>query len=246
MLNQPCPSEPAGRLPSASRTMSSVWTMKSTSPHSVIFAQISANASLSAVTAEPAGRMSRISAGVTSAFVASASTTPSGFSARAASARSRRLSACDAVAFMMTSRGRGDAGARPVFVNDDVEAFEMRAGKVFDLGTVRIAGPGMGGAELVGLRPGLEMLGGLPDRVGSVKGVIFGLGALQHVKLDIARHLGKATFAAAPQGLEGFFMARHDAEAVHRNIHSPLSSRKLLSPSKISASKCLERRRSLS
>src|SRR5690606_28909714 len=246
MLNQPCPSEPAGRLPSASRTMSSVWTMKSTSPHSVIFAQISANASLSAVTAEPAGRMSRISAGVTSALAASASTTPSGFSARAANARSRRWSACDAVAFMMSSRGRGDAGARPGFVDDDVEAFEMRAGEVFDLGTVRIAGPGMGGAELVGLRPGLEVLGGLPDRSGSVKGVILGLGALQHVKLDIARHLGKATFAAAPQGFEGFLMARHDAEAVHRNIHSLISSRKFRSPLKLSAGRCLEKPKKLS
>src|SRR5690606_21715520 len=89
------------------------------------------------------------------------------------------------------SRGSRGAGTGAVFVDDDLEAFEMRAGKVLDLAAV-FTGLGMGGTELIGLRPGFEMFDGFPDRMGGVEGMILGLRTLQHVKLDIAGHFRKA------------------------------------------------------
>ncbi|QTK80635.1 hypothetical protein AT6N2_C3133 [Agrobacterium tumefaciens] len=108
-----------------------------------------------------------------------------------------------------------------VFMDDDVETFEVRAGEIFHLAAV-LASLGMGGAELFGFRPGKEILLGGPDRVRGIKRVVVRFRALQHVEFDIARQFAQMRFALAPDGFEGFFITRHDAKAVHGDKHQSL------------------------
>ncbi|CUW91165.1 hypothetical protein AGR2A_Cc200032 [Agrobacterium genomosp. 2 str. CFBP 5494] len=127
----------------------------------------------------------------------------------------------DCNAHRLASGGNRTALAILVFVDDDVETFEMRTGEIFHLAAV-LAGLGMGGAELFGFRPGKEIVLGGPDGVRSIKRVIVRLRALQHVKFDIARQFAQMRFALAPDGFECVFVTRHDAKAVHCDKHESL------------------------
>src|SRR5690606_9068592 len=85
-----------------------------------------------------------------------------------------------------------------------------------------IARLGMRPAELLRLRPILEIRVGAPDRMGRVKGVILALGAFQQVKDDEARQLMQVALAAQPKLLKLLFRAFRDLEAVHRDVHDSI------------------------
>src|SRR5262245_33530402 len=85
-----------------------------------------------------------------------------------------------------------------------------------------VAGAAVGGAELLGSRPGLERRPALPHRVRRVERVVLVLRSLEQVELDEAGHPGEMGVAARPHLLEGLFRALLHAKAVHGDEHSGL------------------------
>jgi len=106
-LKKPRPKLPGGTGPSHSSTMLGVWTITSTGPQPVRSAITSAKASAGANAAASGGSRRVASSVVTPCWRASASMTPSGFSARRAASAVRSSAVSRAVALIVRSVMRG-------------------------------------------------------------------------------------------------------------------------------------------
>src|ERR1700761_4588537 len=80
----------------------------------------------------------------------------------------------------------GSAGLiAPRRAADRLKTLEFRMAECQRLGA---SGPGMGGAERLRPRPGFEVGGRLPDRVGRVEDMVVPLGPTEKIKAHEARH----------------------------------------------------------
>src|ERR1019366_8394740 len=75
------------------------------------------------------------------------------------------------------------------------------------------------GPECLGFGPCFKDRAVFPDRVRSIKGVIFSFGAFEKGTLYKVWHLVEMTGARQPDVLEGGFASFGDAETVHRDKH---------------------------
>src|SRR5690606_20700031 len=121
---------------------------------------------------------------------------------------------------LVVSGGREMARAVRLLLLHHREALELGMAEVERLVA---AGVRMRLAELLGLRPGLERLARLPERVRGIEHVILALGALQQVEHDEAGHLAQVRLASGPDLLEVMLAPRLHLEAIHSDEHWRLS-----------------------
>ncbi len=81
------------------------------------------------------------------------------------------------------------------------------------------AGAGMGGAERLRARPGLELRARAPDRVRGVEHMVLRRRTAQQVKLDETRNVAQMRVAAGPDPLELRLRARLDPKPIHGDEH---------------------------